>query len=393
MSAHQRKRRIVTAALAAALAAAAVSFFVVIPHEVDRRANALGPLMTEGRSYEIPALHASLRIADLHADTLLWDRDPLEWATRGHVDLPRLQQGNVGLQVFSVVTKSPRGQNIDRTADGSDNISVLALAQRWPPSAWYSLSGRALYQSRRLRDAVRDSGGQLRLILTRADLAKFLEDRAKDRELVGAILSIEGAHALEGDLGKLDALEAAGFRMLAPTHLFDSDLGGSQSGTGKGGLTELGRRWVAEMDRRRLIIDLAHASARTIDDVLALSSRAPLVSHTGVKGTCDNNRNLSDGQLRAVAAKGGLIGIGFWTEAVCAPDLAAVSRALRHAISVAGLGHVALGSDWDGFVTAAIDSAHMGWLTAKLVEDGFSEEEIRRVTGENALDFFARELP
>src|SRR5690606_29247407 len=97
-------------------------------------------------------------------------------------------------------------------------------------------------------------------------------------------------------------------------------MGGSAHGVEKGGLTEAGREMVRRMEAKRMIIDIAHASTRTIDDILATATRPVVVSHTGVKGTCDNNRNLSDDQLRAIADKGGLVGIGFWDTAVCGTE-------------------------------------------------------------------------
>lgn len=393
MMSGTRTSRIIFASAAALVAVGALAFFRLIPHAVDRKANALGGGVIREPAPTIPALHSSLRIVDLHADTLLWDRDLLERGDRGHVDVPRLQEGNVALQVFSVVTKSPRRINYAANDGDSDNITLLAVAQRWPPGTWSSLSERALHQARRLHEAVAGSGGQLRLVRDRADLTKLLEDRQTNRELVGAVLAIEGGHALEGDLAKMEALGEQGFRMIGPAHLFDSELSGSQQGRTKSGLSELGRAWVAEMDRREWIIDLAHVSSAAIDEILTLSSRAPVVSHTGFKAVCDNNRNLSDEQVRRIVAKGGLIGVGFWDEVTCAPTLDSVVRSLRHAVTVAGIDHVALGSDWDGFVRTPIDAARTGWLTAKLVEAGFSEDEIRKIMGENALTFFAKWLP
>lgn len=389
----KRSRRLILASLAAVLASGAVAFFTVIPHEIDRRRNALGADITEKAPAAIPPLHANLRIVDLHADTLLWDRDLLEWGRRGHVDLPRLQQGNVAIQIFSVVTKTPRGLNYEGNRGDTDNITILAVAERWPLPAVFSLSERALYQARRLREAVDGSNGQFRLIRGAADLDKFLEDREKDKELVGALLSLEGGQALEGDLSRLDLLQEAGFRILAPAHMYDTDLAGSQQGVERGGLTELGRRWLAEMEKRHLIIDLAHVSNRAIDEVLATAKRPVMVSHTGVKAVCENNRNLSDDQLRRIADKGGLIGIGLWDEVNCGKTLDHIERSLRHAVDVAGVEHVALGSDWDGFVYAPIDASRAGWLTAKLVERGWSEAEIRAVMGENAIRFLRENLP
>lgn len=368
-------------------------FFWVLPHEVDRRNNSLGVGITENPPAAIPELHSSLRIVDLHADTLLWDRDLLARAKRGHVDLPRLQEGPVTLQVFSVVTSTPRRINYQANSANGDNITLLAVAQRWPFATWSHLSERALYQARRLKEASDESEGQLRFIRTAEDLKKFLKDREKNPLLVAAILAMEGAQALEGDLHHLDEAEAAGFRMISSAHLTDSEISGSQQGVGKGGLTTLGREWVQKMNQKKMIIDLAHVSTKAIDEILEISSRPSVVSHTGVKAVCDSNRNLSDEQLKKIATKGGLIGIGFWKEVNCGPTLAHVAKSIRHAVMVAGIDHVALGSDWDGFVDSPIDASRVGWLTAQLVKDGFQASEIQKIMGENALRFFLDNLP
>jgi microsomal dipeptidase-like Zn-dependent dipeptidase len=147
------------------------------------------------------------------------------------------------------------------------------------------------------------------------------------------------------------------------------------------------------MEKRRMIIDLAHASPQTIADVLALAKRPVVISHTGVRATCDNQRNLSDDQLRAVAKNDGLVGIGYWEMAVCGTDAAAVARAIRHAADVAGVAHVALGSDFDGAVVAPFDAAHLDVLVDALLAQGFKENEVRRIMGENTLEFLAKNLP
>jgi microsomal dipeptidase-like Zn-dependent dipeptidase len=387
------KRKIILATVAAILAGAAVFFFRVLPHEVDRIQNSLGAGVTELQPAAVPDWHRDLRIVDLHADTLLWDRDLLKRGTRGHVDLPRLLEGPIALQVFSVVTKSPRGLNMQGNRGDTDNITILALAQRWPFATWGSLSERALYQARRLHEAVDASEGRMRLVRTRSDLQSLLRDRETKKDLVGAMLAIEGAHALEGDLGKMDALEAAGFRVIAPTHLFDSELAGSQQGEFKGGLTDLGREWVRQMNQRKLIIDAAHVSTVAIEEILELSEAPIVVSHTGFKVICDTNRNLSDELVKKIAERGGLLGVGLWDDVICSKSLSGVAEALEHAVKIAGIEHVALGSDWDGFVSTPIDAARIGWLTAKLVERGWSQRDIQLVMGENALAFFAANLP
>lgn len=365
-------------------------FFYVVPNYIDRSHNAL-----TGSSVVSAAgnLHERLIVADLHADSLLWDRDLLKENDWGHVDIPRLIKGNIALQGFGVVTKTPRGLNIERNSAATDNIRLLSFAQRWPPRTWTSLQQRALYQAQKLHDFAARSNGTLVVIKSRADLQAYLARRRTQSGVTAGWLTIEGAHALEGELANLDSLYSAGFRMIAPTHLADSEIGASASGESRRGLTALGEKWVAEMERRKLIIDLAHASAQTIDDVLHLATRPVIVSHTGVKGTCDNNRNLSDAQVKAIAKNGGLIGIGFWQFATCGKDIAAIVKAIRYAANLAGIEHVALGSDWDGYVATPIDAAGMGTITAALEKAGFGDAAIRNIMGENVVRFLSRSLP
>ena len=141
------------------------------------------------------------------------------------------------------------------------------------------------------------------------------------------------------------------------------------------------------------LVDLAHASAQTIDDVVAVATRPVVVSHTGVKGTCDNNRNLSDEQLRKIAATGGVIGIGYWDSATCGTDARAVARAVRHAANVVGVRAVALGSDFDGAVTEPFDTTGVVLVTDALLEEGFNEEEVAAIMGGNVFRLLAETLP
>jgi microsomal dipeptidase-like Zn-dependent dipeptidase len=147
------------------------------------------------------------------------------------------------------------------------------------------------------------------------------------------------------------------------------------------------------MERLGMLVDLAHASPALIDDVLAMATRPVVVSHTGVKGTCDNQRNLDDGRLAAISATGGVVGIGLWETAVCGTTPADWARAVRHAVEVAGVEHVGLGSDWDGAVTSMIDASQTVHLTQALVDEGFSAEDIRLIMGGNALRVLAQVLP
>ncbi|MGD0417399.1 MAG: dipeptidase [Terriglobales bacterium] len=371
----------------------AVAFFSTIPRLVDENQNKLVKKTPYTASARAMNLHQELTIADLHADSLLWGRDLLGRSTYGQVDIPRLADGNVALQVFSLPTRSPHGLNIESNEDKNDDIFWLAVVDRWPPATWNSLTERALYQARRLHQFAGGSRGGFVVIQSAADLSSYLERRRGNRRLTAGLLSIEGAHALDGKLENLDVLYRAGYRMMSPSHFFDNDIGGSSAGVHKTGLTERGREWVRQMEARHMIVDLAHASAKTIEDVLSMATRPVVVSHTGVKGTCNNNRNLSDDQIRAVAAKGGLIGIGYWETATCGTDARAIVKAMRYVSDRVGVEHVTLGSDFDGAITAPFDTTGLVEITDAMLEAGYTEQEIRMIMGENVVSFLKANLP
>ena len=127
------------------------------------------------------ALHETLWVADLHADSLLWGRDLLERSSRGQVDVPRLVEGNVALQVLAATTKSPRHLNLERNDDRSDDVVLLALALGWPPATWRRLLPRALHLAARADDLAARSGGRFRVIRSRDDLAAYEVARPSTR--------------------------------------------------------------------------------------------------------------------------------------------------------------------------------------------------------------------
>jgi microsomal dipeptidase-like Zn-dependent dipeptidase len=348
----------------------------------------LNPVVDPG-PYRIDALardlHERLTVVDLHADSLLWGRDLLRRADRGHVDLPRLVAGNVALQVFAQATKVPRHLNIERNDDRTDDIALVALVQGWPPATWRSLLARAEYQAGRLAGMAAASEGQLMIVRSAADLDWLLARRAVGDTVVGGLLAIEGAHALDSDPANVDRLFDAGYRVVGLAHFFDNEFAGSAHGTDKGGLTSAGREVVRRLEARSMLVDLAHASAATIEDVLAVATRPVVVSHTGVLGTADNARNLSDDQLRGVAASGGVVGIGFWSTATGGDDAASIARAIGHAVNVIGSDHVAVGSDFDGAVPVPFDASGLGLLTAALLAEGLDEATIASVMGGSAV--------
>jgi membrane dipeptidase len=262
---------------ALALVLLVVAAFALVPAVVERSLNRVDAARAGPVSDAARRLHAQLPfVADLHGDMLLWGRDPLARGGRGHVDVPRLADGNVALQVFATVTKTPRGLNYVRNTDETDQVTLLAVLGRWPPRTWRSLRARALYQAARLHDAAARSGGRLTVIRTADDLAAFVRRRAGDpaaaRSRVAALLATEGLQVLEGELRNVDTLHAAGFRLLGLTHFFDNAVAGSAHGVSRGGLTPLGREVVRRAESLGMLIDVAHASPRAVDDVLAMAT-------------------------------------------------------------------------------------------------------------------------
>ena len=385
--------RRVLAGLAILVVVVVAVAFAVVPGMVDRRMNKVVPAAHVAVTDAARALHRTLVIADMHADELLWGRDPLVRADHGHVDIPRLTDGNVALQVFSVVTKTPKNQNYDHNTGETDNITLLAIAQRWPVATWSSLRARALYQASRLQDAVARSNGDLVLVEDRASLSAFLAKRASSPKTHAAILAIEGLHALDGKLESVDTLYEHGFRMLGLTHFFDNEVAASAHGVTHAGLTPLGRQVVERMEALHMLVDLAHASPQTVREVLAMAKRPIVVSHTGVAATCPGPRNLTDAQLTAIAANGGVVGIGYWDAAVCTLGAASIAAAIRHAVDVAGIDHVGLGSDYDGATSVPFATDGLVEITQALLDQKFSDADIAKIMGGNVMRLLGDALP
>ena len=379
--------------LVASLSILAIAYWL-LPSFLEPWAQGVAPHEPWPVSAEAAALHASLVVGDLHSDTLLWHRDLRERGERGHVDLPRLREGNVALQVFPAVTKAPLGQNYDsNSSDAVDLITVLAVAQRWPPRTWGSLFERALHQAERLHRVARDAPDELRVVRSAADLDALLAQRADGAGVVGGLLATEGLHPLEGEVRNVDRLYEAGYRMMGLHHFFDNALGGSLHGESGSGLTEFGREVVHRLDALGIVIDVAHSAPAVVDDVLEVTTRPVVVSHTGIHSACPGPRNIDDARMQAIAARGGLVGIGYWDGAVCDITPTGVVRSIRRAIELLGVEHVGLGSDYDGGTTVTFDTSELAALTHEMLAQGFTVAEIRAVMGGNLVRFLRAALP
>ena len=328
---------------------------------------------------EVRQKHASLCVVDLHADPLLWARDPLEEHDYGHLDLPRLIEGGVALQVFGVVTKYTMKVKGHYPATGLDIITALALVQRWPIPTWTSLFQRALHKAGRLKGFVDSSGGDLMFIRSAQDIDQLVAGRESNARLTGALLSLEGTHALEGNIDNLDALYDANFRMIGLTHFFDNEAGGAAGGVVEGGLTPFGVELVKKIQQKRMVIDLAHASSALVYDVLDITEAPVMISHVGVQGT--------------YPATGGLVGIAPIRGSTGGDTIEDAAHAMRYIAELVGVDYAALGTDYDGVIQAPMDVTGLPLLTGALLDMGFNLEEVGKIMGGNALRVLRQVLP
>ncbi len=333
--------------------------------------------------------HNTLTVADLHTDTLLWARDPRKRHDYGHVDFPRLAEGNVKLQLFSVVTKSPRGLNFDQNdGTGPDDIALLAKAQFWPPRTWDSVYERAAFQAERLTKLEKQGH-----VLIARDRLSF--EAAINSDKLVTILLTEGSHPLEGDIKNIKRLYDHGYRVMGLQHFFDNELGGSMHGITKAGLTEFGFEAVKHMEDMGIIIDIAHSSEQSVRDAMTVTTAPMILSHGGILSACPKtaNRNLPDDVLVEIASRGGLIGIGYFSGVICDINPNGIADAIIYAVDLLGEDHVALGSDFDGTVTTTLDTSELAAITQALMDKGMERRVIAKVMGGNAVRFFGENLP
>ncbi len=380
-------------------------------------------------------------VADLHADSIMWGRDLTIDSGRdptrgragvGHADLPRLARGGVVLQVFTVftvtpfassdcLTPAPGGGSREGCAD-ADTVNLTALLQFLvlgrpgeAQSPRRTVEGRA----RAFHDLVaRAQATDHPLVHIRSadDLRQLVARRRAGEPVIGAILGLEGAHPVDPDRieADLDWLHGLGYRLVGPVHRFDNAFAGSSEGVRAGPLTAAGERLVAAAQRRGMVVDAAHLSSAALQRTAALATRPVIYSHGGITSNChppsdapagaggpedcDYDRNLTPADAIAIARTGGVIGIGYWPEAVGARGVTSIVSAMlrvRDALTpMAGsnaLDHIAIGSDFDGFVRTAVDaSGHP--LVMWEIERTFGPGSARRIGWTNACRALARAL-
>ena len=309
------------------------------------------------------ALHFSALVLDAHCDTLTvlggQERELGARSARGHLDLPRLKQGGVRVQFFA---------------------AFIAPGFKWAP-ALRALELIDLYH----RELKRNDA-----LLLHVETAGDIE-RAAAAGKIAALLTVEGGEALAGALSVLRALYRLGVRGLTLTWNGRNELadGVGESGGG-GGLTGFGKSVVREMNDLGMLVDVSHLSEPGFWDVLEVSGQPVIASHSNCRALCDHPRNLSDGQIRALSKKGGVLGITFVPEFLGGREasLGHVLNHIEHAVKVGGVDAVGLGSDFDGtdnLPRGLADCAFYPEITRGLMERGYGEEPVRKILGGNFL--------
>ena len=309
-------------------------------------------------------VHRDAVVVDLHVDTLLdlaAGKRTLDGASGGgQVDIPRLRQGGVDVQVFAAYIdprQAPRGKERAREL-------ITAFHRAMDRHAGAIASARTVEEI-----AAAGRAGK-----------------------IAAVLSVENlGDALQGEIEQVDRLYREGVRLASLTWNPANLLADGARETRHGGLSPLGRRVVARMQEWGMIVDVSHLSTAAFWDVLA-ATRGPIIAtHSDAAAVQPHRRNLTDDQLRALAARGGVVGINFYPDFLGAPTLARVIAHIDHMAAVMGADYVALGSDFDGIekVPQGLeDVSKLPNLTRALLARGYTPEQVRKILGENALRVF-----
>jgi membrane dipeptidase len=381
------------------------------------RTNLLDPV------YRTLFLHRDAAVVDMHCDTIgraMAGEDLSQDLPKGHIDIPKLKRGGVDLQVFACFAPPP-SNDVEKGRSGNGVFAQIQAVNR--------LVGK--------------NPDDLALVRS-VDEASAARSASK----TGVLIAIEGGYAIENDLVLLREFYRAGVRLMTLTHWTGSDWADA-SGDEKpvhGGLTEFGESVIAEMNRLGMIIDVSHSHDDTFWDVIRLSKAPVVASHSCCRALAPHHRNLSDEMLKALAEKGGVVGINFWpgflrddidkaetelftkvaterglptdwvAHAKLEPavrdkfnadfekrwaeirttlptvDVKTVVDHIDHVVKVTGTAdHVGLGSDYDGISITPTGLENAGLLpniTKELVARGYKPEDIRKILGGNFLRVF-----
>lgn len=340
--------------------------------------------LSEGKmqNYDVSPIHRKLTVCDAHCDTV--ERiinqgiDLSVKSDQGHIDIPRLMEGGVDVQVFACCVRSgkPAGEHVK-----------LAI----------KMINALHFQFREHNDVVIPA-------LKASDILKTEQDGK-----IAAIIAIEGGQAIEDNLNLLQCFYNMGARILTITWKSTNWADASQEPPRHNGLTSFGRDVVREMNRLGMIIDVSHASDKTVWDVLETSSAPIIASHSCAKAICSHPRNLNDDLIKAIAKAGGVICVNFYSlfldqefknqleakknPAPEPPPMSKIIEHIDHIVRLGGIDSAGLGSDFDGMnppPKGLEDVSKMPRITEALLERGYSVEEVKKIMGGNFLRVFSQ---
>jgi membrane dipeptidase len=361
-------------------------------------------------------IHADALVADTHSDTPMRMVDGLDISKRdttGHMDIPRLREGGVDLQVFAcfVSTRTPLEECRPHVDEMIDSIDAQVAAN---PS-------------------------DIEICRTAAAAERIIGDGK-----IAVFIGIENGVAIANNLDNLQHYYDRGVRYMTLTHTASNDWCISSADTAEAfpGLTDFGKDVIRQMNELGMIVDVSHASVSAVEEVLKVTTDPIIASHSCVHALCNHDRNLTDDQIRAIAANGGVIGINFYSGylsqrynevrdslfaereveidslrelykedregrrnalrpiyyavydqvgEMVTVDVGMVADHIDYIVNLVGPDHVGCGSDFDGvgsLPTGLTDCSMMPNITAELVRRGYSEEDIRKILGGNFMRVF-----
>jgi membrane dipeptidase len=317
---------------------------------------------------EALALHRRHPVVDGHADSVLQvlegKRSLVERSDQGHLDFPRAREAGL----------------------------TGTVQTAWPDPVHYPVAPRrVLQQIDALLGQIEASGGQAQLARSAADVR-----RCHAEQRLAVVLNVEGAEALQGELALLRVLHRLGVRVLQPVWNHRNEAAdGIVEEHGRGGLSAFGRALVGEMNRLGMAIDMSHLNQAGFYEVLERSTQPVLFTHGNCRALFDHRRNLTDEQIRALAANGGVFGVSV-VDAFMGQDEGDPRRVadhVDHAVQLVGPDHVGYGSDFDGtdrLPRGLEDVSRLPNLTAELLERGYDEPSLAKILGGNYLRVFER---
>ena len=312
-------------------------------------------------------IHSRILSVDTHTDTPLWftrGAYSLGWRKNIQVSIQKMEEGYLDSQFLAAfIAQKER-----------DEVSSQKAVEKCTKMI------ERIYQD---AEKYKDYCG---IVLTEED-ARRLKAEGKKAFFIG----IENGYAIGKDIKNVKKYKDMGVQYMTLSHSYDNDICNSSSNTADAskGLTAFGRKVVKEMNKVGMMIDVSHVSEGTFWDVLKLSKDPVFASHSSVRALCDHDRNLTDEQLRALAKNGGVVQIciygGYLTKDEKSASVDDVVRHIDHAVRVAGIDHVGIGSDFDGGggVLGCNGDNDLINITVKLIEKGYSEEDIRKIWGGN----------